>query len=399
VTVPSIVVLLAVQVARPATFSVDQVPNVRSVSNYLFQEDTFELEPWERDLDGIKDRGFNTVWIVNVWGAFQPSVEGDYDEDKLEWLQGVCREAGERDMYVLLVVAYIGEGWGPRGVDVPVWPLVPKHRAQHLAYLRWLSEGVGGYDNVFYLLCTEEILPATLLYRPAERPECIAAFRSWARRTSPDVAYWNERWKTDYTWETLRPAATSERPTWQTWSDHGRWFTYLMQQLLPPMTAAIRDGDPDAVIGFHDFLLSTDLKQPAEERPQADRCGFDFFSIGYYYRPEKQFDENLEALRERVEVAREYYPDIPLLCGEIGMAVRKSPPEAMKADEEVQARWLKDGLTYLRQEGVGYSIWSWRTKVPSAEAIHSLHRADGSPRPALEVIENTHREQPRQHDS
>jgi hypothetical protein len=90
-------------------------------------------------------------------------------------------------------------------------------------------------------------------------------------------------------------------------------------------------------------------------------------------------------------VAGEYHADVPLLCGETGLAVRKSPPEAMEADEELQARWLKEALTYLREQGVGYSIWSWRTKVASAEAIHSLHRADGSPRPALEVIDELNR--------
>lgn len=384
--------LFAAPAVLPAAFSADQIPNVRSVSNYLFQEDAFDLEAWKRDLDGMQQAGFNTVWVVNVWAAFQPSAPGEYEEARLEWLRGVCREAAKRDMYVLLVVAYIGEGWGPKGVDVAVWPLVPKHRAQHLAYLRWLSQGVGGYDNVFYLLCTEEILPATLLYRPSERPECIAAFRSWARRTDPDVAYWNERWKTDHSWETLRPAATPERHTWQTWFDHNRWFTYLMRQLLPPMTEAIREGDPDAVIGFHDFLLSTDLKQPADERPQPKRCGFDFFSIGYYYKHDSSFEENLEALRSRAELTKEYYPDLPLLCGEIGLPIRKSPPETMAADEQLQTRWFREALGYLGANAIGYSIWSWRTKVASAEATHSLYRADGSPRPALEVIKRIARQ-------
>lgn len=167
--------LTSLATASAGTFDVDQIPAIRSVSNYLFGEDPLNLEAWERDLDGMKVAGFNTVWIVNVWAAFQPDADGGYETEKLEWLRGVCRAASERDMEVLLVVAYIGEGWGPAGVDVPVWPLVPKHRAQHVRYLRWLAEGVAEFDNVFYLLCTEEILPATLLYRPDERPECIAS--------------------------------------------------------------------------------------------------------------------------------------------------------------------------------------------------------------------------------
>ena len=377
--------------AAPASaFDVGEIPNIKCMCNYLAGEDPWNLEVWEQDLDGMKAVGLNTVWVVNVWAAFQPDADGEYEQERLEWMRAVCRAAAEREMYVLLVVAYIGEGWGPENVDVPIWPLVPKHRAQNLRYLRWLAEGVAEFDNVFYLLCTEEILPATLLYRPNERVECAAAFRSWAHRDNPDIAYWNERWGAEHTWETLTPPPTTERKTWQTWYDLNRWFTYLMRQLLPPMSAAIREGDPDAVIGFHDFLIDPALKQPIGERPTAEACGFDFFSIGYYYIMEKSFEENMEGLRVRVEAAREYHPDVPALCGEIGLAVRKEPEEARQEDEALQVRWFREALAYLLQEGVGYDIWSWRTVVPSAEAIHSIYRADGTARPALEAIREVH---------
>ena len=271
---------------------------------------------------------------------------------------------------------------------MPVWPLVPKHRAQHLRFLRWIAEGVGEFGNVFYLLCTEEILPPTVLYRPNERPESIAAFRSWAHRTEPDVAYWNERWGTEYTWETLVPHATTERKTIQTWQDMNRWFTALMREYLPPMCTAIRDGDPDAVIGFHDFLIDPAVSQPAEERPKASTCGFDFFSIGYYWRTTTDLEGNMKALRDRVEAARLYHPELPLLCGEIGMAVRKEPVADRDEDEATQVEWFTEALGYLVDENAGYSLWAWRTVVPHADATQALHReADGSPRPALEVVE------------
>jgi hypothetical protein len=388
----AMLVLSSLLAPRAGAFGVQEIPHVRCVCNYLFGEDPFDLEAWTRDLDGMKAAGFNAVWVVNVWAAYQPDADGEYDAAKLEWLRGVCRAAAERDMDVLLVVAYIGEGWGPKGVDVPAWPLIPKHRAQHARYLRWLAGGVADFDNVFYLLCTEEILPATLLYRPDERPECVTSFRSWAHRANPDVDYWNERWQTDYTWETLKPARTTDRKTWQTWLDHGRWFMYLMRQLLPPMSAAIREGDPDAVIGFHDFLIDPAVPYPSEERPQPGLCGFGFFSIGYYYVTDKSFEENMDGLRVRVEAAREYYPNLPIFCGETGLPVRKQPPETMAEDEALQARWFREALPYLIGEGVGYSIWSWRTVVESAEETHSLHREDGSPRPALDAIRDIHDE-------
>jgi hypothetical protein len=387
---------LSLAVAQPAAaFEVDTIPRVSSVCNYLFQEDEWDLDAWKRDLDGIKAAGFNTVWVVNVWAAFQPDADGEYRQDRMDWLRGLCRAAKARDMNVLLVVAYIGKGWGPRGVDVPVWPLIPKHRAQHLRYLSWLAGGVAEFDNVFYLLCTEEVLPATLLYRPSERSESIASFRSWAHRTNPDIAYWNGRWKTDYTWDNLRPAATTERKTWQTWQDHNRWFAYLMSQLLPPMTAALREGDPDAVIGFHDFLLDPAIPEGGTERPQPGLCGFDFFSIGYYYRHDQSFEENLKGLTDRMNAASAAYAETPLFCGEIGLPVRLDSPEVIKADEELQVRWYREALGLLRQRRFGYSVWCWRTVVKGEKSSLALLRPeDRSPRPALEVIGEVNRREP-----
>jgi hypothetical protein len=65
----------------------------------------------------------------------------------------------------------------------------------------------------------------------------------------------------------------------------------------------------------------------------------------------------------------------------------------MAADEQLQTGWFGQALDYLGANAIGYSIWSWRTKVPSAETTQSLYRADGSPRPALAVIERLTRQQ------
>jgi hypothetical protein len=388
----SLLLLTSLLAPPGAAFEATDIPQVSSVCNYLFEEPEFDLGVWERDLDAMGAAGFSTVWVVNVWAAFQPEADGPYREDRLEWLRGVCRAAQARRMNVLLVVAYLGEGWGPKSVDVPVWPLVPEHRAQHLRYLAWLAAGVAEFDNVFYLLCTEEILPATLLYKPNERPECVDSFRSWARGANPDLAYWNDRWQTDYTWETLRPTAAAERKTWQTWVDHGRWFAYLMRQLLPPMSAALRQGDPDAVIGFHDFLLDPALPPDAADLPQPGTCGFDFFSLGYYYVHEKSYEANLKGLTDRVTLARQYYPEVPIFCGEIGLPVRLTSPEVTAADEALQTRWYREALGWLRERGVGYDVWCWRTVVQREPSSLALLRAeDKSARPALGVVEEVNR--------
>jgi len=391
-----LVLLLSAGTGHGSPFTVGKLPAVSSVCNYLITPDAHDLAAWQRDLDGMKAAGFNTVWVVNVWAEFQPSVEsGGFSEERLRWLQGVCRAAADREMYVLLVAAYIGEGWGPRGVDVPVWPLIPKHRRQHLEYLRWLAQGVSRFDNVFYLLCTEEILPATLLYQPTERPECVAAFRSWAHRTNPDIAYWNGRWGTSYTWDTLRPALTTERRTWQTWLDHNRWFSSIMQGVLPSMVEAIREGAPHAVVGFHDFLIDPALPQEPHDLPFRPPYPFDFYSIGYYYGHDRgSLEENLKQLGTRVELAEGLYPGLPIFCGEIGLDVRLDSPEVTRTDQELQCRWYREALGYLRGLGIGYSIWSWRTVVAGEKSSLSLHGADGSPRPSLAVIDEANRREP-----
>lgn len=371
-------------------FTIADLPHVRCVSNYLYGEDADDVAAWERDLDRMQQNGLNTVWMVNVWAAYEPEVEPPvWREDRITALRSICAAAQQRNMNLLLVLAYVGEGWGPKGLDVPVWPLIVKHRRQHLEHLRRMVRETRDFPNVFYLLCTEEILPGTLLYEPTKRPECIASFREWARETNPDVAYWNDRWATTYTWDDLSPADTSHRPRWQLWADHARWHGWLMRRLLPPMVAAIREERPDAIIGFHDFLMP----DPALGLTVADGglelpTPLDFYSIGYYYDAglEGGYEGNVQKLHSFVERAKGLYPTLPLFCGELGLPARTEPPEALAEDEALQARFLTEAVRYLEEQQVGFSLWCWRTAVPDAKSTHSLIRPDGTATPALEQL-------------
>lgn len=383
--------LLGLARALPAgAVTVADLATTRCACNYLFGEDTEDVGTWERDLDAIKLAGLNTVWMVNVWAAYQPSVEpSEWQEERVEALRRICAAARERQMNLLLVLAYIGEGWGPKGVDVPVWPLIDRHRREHLDFLRRMARETRDFDNVFYLLCSEEILPATLLYRPNEREECVASFRAWARQANPDVGYWNQRWGTEYTWENLAPADTKHRPRWQLWADHSRWHGYLLRGLLPPMVAVIREEKPGALVGYHDFLMpEKTLGLTAADGGLEPSAGCDFYSIGCYRNPKAEggLEGHLAALRGQVEKARDLYPGVPLFVGELGMAVRKAPPETRREEEAMQADFLRGAVEYLEGEGLGFSLWAWRTVVPGAEETHSLVREDGSMTPALEGL-------------
>jgi len=369
-----------------------ELGDVACVSNYIFSADSYDVDAWKRDLDGMRRAGFDTVWMVNVWAALQPSVLSPrFDEERIAAMREICAAARERGMKLLLVLCYVGEGWGPRGLDVPVWPLIASHRRQHVRFLRRMARETRDFENVFYLLCTEEILPATLLYSPSQRSECVDAFRAWARESNPDIAYWNDRWGTDFSWADLSPQDTTDRKKWQSWADHNAWFAHLMRELLPPMVAAIRDERPDAIIGFHDFLLSPGLGPTRDDVGMPYEPVFDFSSIGYYARPELSMEENLTGLRERVELSRSLYPGLPVFVGETGFPVDITSPEARRTGEERACEWYGRALSYLRTEGIGYSVWCWRTVVPTAEISHSLYREDDSRTPMLDVIARINR--------
>jgi len=386
------IALLMASASCAAGFTLADLQGVRSVSNYLFAEDAHSVPSWERDLDRMKQSGLNTVWMVNVWADYEPNVDPPtWREDRVEALRGICAAAKARDMSLILVLAYIGEGWGPQGVDVPVWPLVERHRLQHLDFLRRMAKETRDFDNVFYLLCSEEILPGTLLYSPTKRPECVESFRAWAKQANGDVAYWNERWGTSYTWEDLSPADTTNRPRWQLWADHSRWHGALMRQLLPPMVSAIREERPNAIIGYHDFLLpDKNLGLTVEDGGLPLPSPADFYSIGYYYdrAMEGGLEANLQALKDRVARARELYPDLPIFVGELGLDAKTEPPETRREEEALQADFLVKATDYLRSEKVGFSLWCWRTVVKGSPTTFSLVREDGTASPALERLSN-----------
>jgi hypothetical protein len=379
-------VLLVTTAALAADFTVRDLPRVRCVSNYLFGEGSHDVAAWERDFDRMKQCSLNTVWMVNVWAEYQPSVEPEqWRGDLLAKLRRICAAAQQRGMWVVLPLAYIGEGWGPKGVDAAVWPLIEKQRQQHLDFLRRIARETSGFGNVFYLLCTEEILPGTLLYAPNKREECIASFREWARQAHPDIAYWNERWGGTYTWETLIPPDTKGRSRWQMWADLQRWDAWLMRRLLPPMVAAIREGHPGAVIGLHDFLTPIGLDLTGADGSLPSPNPFDFYSIGYYYDHGMKggLAGNQAEMRRRVQSVKSMYPAMPLFCGELGLDVRKQPPDARAGDERLQAEFLTGAMRYLGEQQVGFSLWDWRTVVPTAERTHSLVREDGTETPVL----------------
>ncbi|MBC7328291.1 beta-galactosidase [bacterium] len=360
----------------------------KCVSNYIPDPGlNYDISLWRRDLRDIKNAGFDAVWIVNVWAEFQPSIDPPtWNEERIKWLREVCRMAKDEGLTVILVLGYVGEGWAPKGLDAEVWPLIPQQVDSYIGFLRQMVRETKDFPNVVYLLASEEILPATLLYNPQKRRECVEAFRKWAKEENPDINYWNERWKGHFNWDDFCPLSTSERSRWEMWMDHYLWFASILRQLLPSMVKAMREERPSAIVGFHDFLLDPVLPPPSPAKASLPTPNpFDFYSIGYYLDPKLSLLENLSSLKERINLARSLYPKLPLWVGELGADVEK-------VGEKKQRDWLSLAISYLKEQKIGYSIWNWRHYLERGTASFSLLKPDGSPRLAFEAVRRLNRE-------
>lgn len=369
----------AVACAKPAS---DLVGHLRAVSNY--QPDptkAHDIAWWRSALDGMRARGFNGVWMVNVWADFQPRIDPpEWRGDRLTFLRQVCSAARERRMTLILAVGYVGEGWAPKGVDDQIWLLRDDQFAAYRDFCGWMARATADFDNVIYVLMAEELLPATILYNPDRRPEIVTAFRRWAKQRNPDVDHWNARWGTHFTWDDLHPLATGDRGALAAWTDHYRWVNSVMRRRLPELVGAMRRARPGAVIGYHDFILDPVLDMAAADSPLRERHQFDFYSLGWYYNPPLgALHANLEAMEKRIGLARTLGRGLPLFMGELGADVDQ-------VGEIVQRHWLLRATRRLETMGIGYSIWNWAQYVERGAATFSLLRADGTPRPALECL-------------
>jgi len=397
-------------------------------------------ETWWRseflhDLDRLPTYGFNAVALQVNWGSFASRVdpltgETEWRDRAFRDLRFALRRLGQRG---LLAILWTGTARLPDGVAgahnptftdlggrtyqpydgylIRDWPAIaandsPVWRAM-LDFHRKVAEACADADNVLY----DPLDWQHLNINPWSfaDPGNLAAWRDWLRsRTStslsvvspsnhnPDLQYWNQRWgETNATWDEVllpvdewvenatallgppyrgRPRDPYEGPKWADFRD---WHDALCNTVNAQIVAAIRAGDPDALIGqrvdiwhFGDFRQRTWAPQ-----------GVAFFCQGTY--PETPQQVSPDEARKTIRLVTDRAPrQLPILFWETGLLPTAAPPADLPA---LQAQWLNSVESVAHQDGLlGFCWWVWRDYYMNDTSLSlGLLDLSGDPKPAL----------------
>jgi hypothetical protein len=229
------------------------------------------------------------------------------------------------------------------------------------------------------LLYTEGSEPAMDALR--DSPLAAASFKAWCRARNGDVATWNKRWATQYTWDNLEPFAPKGAST-DRWTDHWRWVADLLVKTHGELARKIKAQVGDkALLGYHEYsLINADWAKGDSPIPKDNP--YDFLSFVHYSNfDQAPLDRTEEEMRGKLERFRTRYPRMPLLLGESGA-------DSYHFGFKDQAAAAQRVLTFARDERIGVNWWMWRdfTGADLSQCSYGVCGIDGTPKPVYGVI-------------
>jgi hypothetical protein len=184
-------------------------------------------------------------------------------------------------------------------------------------------------------------------------PLYTTSFKTYCQTTNADIAYWNSRWGTSYTWDTIVPASVPWEGGLRT-VDHYRWVTWIMRQTHGQLAAELQSVLGDNLVGFHDYLYSQNYVDSANTPIPASNP-YDVMSVAHYY-DSAQAPGVTGFASELNTIIAQYastFPRTPLVFGETG-ACDSSVGQAVQADVVEQAASL------CLAAHVGVNFWMWQ---------------------------------------
>jgi len=289
-------------VARGAVYFQPQAAH-----NYFLSE--VDLEKAAEDFDLFKSYGFNTVALDINWGELITSVDSNYNPTatnalNIAKLKALAQLAEDKGMFVYAMPLTQSV---PKGIEaasfestydaagnyleafsgfyVKNWMMDPGLNACFLSFMNILGDALAEYENIvcycFSYESTEQFWPWC-----HDDDQLIANWRDYLRDTNSDVNYWKQRWNEQGESYTSIDEIILPYRAWAYWdyyytlkgmdpieSDPLKWrdyFDFMFIEVgyegnygmsIPQMAAAIRVGDPDALV----MLKNRDPKRYAWE--------------------------------------------------------------------------------------------------------------------------------------
>ena len=325
------------------------------------------------DFARIAAVGFDSVRVFLTWEDFQPGPK-QVNTERLGRLVAVADLAGRAGLAVM-----------------------PTLFTGHMSGVNWIPAwALGGSDGDDRFRVVSRARPTTAGLRNwYADAEVGAAQALLAREAATALAGHDAVWAWDLGNENSNCVIPPSRASARDW--------------LERVTAAIRAADPavDITIGLHMEDLQEDRRLgPAEAAGVCDFLTMHGYPI-YARWAKGPTDEHL--LPFLAQLTRWLGGDSDVLFSEFGLPTyRRADPDGERSrhespspliEEEVAAAYTERALSGLRQAGcTGAMLWCYTDYVPATwanppldVAVHErsfgLWRADGSPKPSVQVVE------------
>jgi hypothetical protein len=382
--------------------------------HHCFWED-LDLGMMERDFAAMRAQGFNLACVHVTWGSFMPTV--DVKARRYEWsraaeakLRRLLDSARRHGLYLDL---WFGNSRAPAGVNAMFDPAFTdvggvKHDAYHgwlvgdwpanadydtyawQAFLRFherVARICRAYDNVIFDPLDWQHL--NLNYWNYNDALNLRSWREFLRRENPDLAYWNARWgEKNGSWDdVLLPVDDWARDSIckldktpyrglqpipyekEKWQDFNRWHNPLSTRIIVGITAALRRGDPKALI-----LQRVDPWRYVYWREMTWGVGdVDLYAQGWYPGSPKELEQAEHHLRSEIDAIRSRASrPKPMLLWEVGVDVVHLYPKASEAErDQHRARYVPLVEKLAREQGlVGWAWWVWRDYAMNEDSRH-----------------------------
>lgn len=348
-------IILTLTVPKPdsakaiASFDYSGIRGVTYLENRGLGKVYWDPDKLIRDIPAIKAAGFNTVWLVQPWSAYDPHPMVSprvYNDEAFGDLTKSLDALKANNMKAILPLNYRmkAEGITPR------WIYRDDQYAAFETYVTEYLTRIQNYSDMVYPMVFTE---------GTEGNDYAGAYR--------DVDIYAAQ---------LRKTLGS-----------------LPTRLPPDLRAKFK-------IGYHDYSLIKldwgkgvpyDPKFEPGQYPIQQPISFDFVSTTTYNIEDKTDDQIRAEMDLYVSRFKALYPNTPLIFGESGArsCINNTP------DETTQSRVLTTQIKYDLEKHYGFNIWNWSsipytdncgTDLQASDEGLALQKADLTPKPVLGEI-------------